>query len=129
MPLKTRAIQPGYSNGLCTNEFVEKVNCGFATQVYAKFLKKKWGVDACVEDEYNKWQIKKMLLDLNLIYDPAMCVECYAEEPCGIVVTGQIFNPQSTCLAPTNVTAETEYPPQQDCDEPDDVTAELSYQT
>lgn len=106
--LKTRSVQPGYDTEHCSSDFVEKVNCNFAQQVYAKLIEQKYGVESCIGDEYDKYFVKKQLLNLNLIYDPTLCksVKCCA--PCGISITIQEFNP-ITNTAPVFISADLEF--------------------
>jgi hypothetical protein len=109
--LVKRSIQPGYGSELCSVEVIEAVNCGFAKQVFALYARERYGVDQCVEDEYDKLAIKKELLDLNLIYDPDMCKTVVCLAPTDVVVAMVIFNPgpaeepviPEACVAPTDV--------------------------
>lgn len=86
VPLKTRSVQPGYGNDLCSVEFIEKINCRFAAQIYNKMIQKKYGIKTCIEDELDKYLIKKGLLDLNLIYDPNACIVPEAVVECAPIV-------------------------------------------
>lgn len=86
IPLKRRSVQPGYDTELCSVEYVEKINCAFANQIYAKMLVRKYGVNQCIDDSFNKYLIKKTILDFNLIYDPLACIPEPVVEACDPVV-------------------------------------------
>lgn len=106
--LKTRSVQPGYDTEHCSPDFVEKVNCNFAQQVYARLMEQKYGVESCLVDDYDKYFVKKQLLDLNLIYDPNLCKPTKCCAPCGVSVKVQEFNP-ITNTAPTTIDSDIEY--------------------
>lgn len=91
--LKTRQIQPNYGGGNCSIELIEKVNCGFASQVYNKMIQEKYGIKTCIDDQLIKYTIKKELLDLNLIYDPNAC----------IVVPAPVVCPEVPVVPPTPI--------------------------
>lgn len=71
--LKPRAITPGYYTPGCSPAYTEKVNCAFAEQMYNQMLVTRYGLTICCEEDRIKWEIKKALLDLRAIYDPALC--------------------------------------------------------
>lgn len=103
VPLRLRSVQPNYGAGECSVDFVEKVNCRYADQVFAKYALKKYGVKQCKEDEFDKWYIKKQLLKLNLIYDPSACIIPEVEEVCEPIVEPPV---PIQCLAATSVTVQ-----------------------
>lgn len=117
--LKYRSVQPGYGSSLCDNELVESVSCGFADQVYAKFVNNVYGVDTCKQDCYDNFFIKKQILNINLIDDPQFCKVTTCCAPCIIGVEIVNFNlsvviqntvpPVIPCLVPTAVTAQFSY--------------------
>lgn len=124
--LLEKHIQPGYSTGHCSPEVVERVNCAFAKQVYARFVNKKYGVNQGLLDEYDKWFVKKTLLDFNMAEDPDLCKTIVCTAPCHAVakilsagslgcpfpefISGNIPAPPSVpCLIPTNLTAVISY--------------------
>lgn len=90
--IKTRAVQPGYGTGPCSTDIVENVNCNFAQQMYAKFNEQKYGVDSCFEEEFEKWNTKKRILELNLIFDSNVCKVNTCCAPCGILVNIDVFD-------------------------------------
>ena len=125
VPLKTRSVQPGYGVGLCSVEYVEKINCAFANQVYANFINKKYGVDQCIENEFDKYLVKKSILDLNLIYDPDACIVPVVAEVCPeipLVVPTPI-----PCMGPSSVTTEIVFEPVL-CPAPTSVSTSIVYQ-
>lgn len=122
--LKTRSVQPGYDTGECSSDFVEKVNCNFAQQVYSKMTERKYGVETCIEDEFDKYLIKKELLDLNLIDDPNYCKTITCCAPSCVTVELQEFLTVTT--APTNISVELE-PIIEPCLPPENVEARIEY--
>lgn len=121
-----RTIQPGYDNLLCSTAVIERINCGFARQVYARYLDLKYGVNACIEDEYDKYWIKKSMFALDLIYDPDQCkvAECCAPEDA--VAELYVYHPNN-CQAPINSSVVVSYPAFAGCEEPEDAEAEIVY--
>lgn len=113
--LKLRSVQPGYNVGECSPEFVEKVNCNFAQQIFGKLLKQKYGVNACLNDDFDKYYIKKQLLDLNLIYDSNFCQVEQIVEVCPVieeVIVYSTVNPTAPVNITTSVTVDNNiYPP------------------
>lgn len=97
-----RTIQPGYNTGHCSIDLVEKVNCDFAKQVYAKYLSKHYGVDQGLEDNYDEFLIKKNLLELNLIDDPDFCKPVFCCEPCGVRAV-LLFVKTNNCQPPNSI--------------------------
>jgi len=69
---KPRTIRPGYfiKNPCLTTEYVEKVNCTFSNQVYNQMISVRYGVSSCCETDVNKWDIKKQIVDFELITIP-----------------------------------------------------------
>lgn len=124
--LKNRSVLPNYGNSIgdCSFEYMEKVNCNFAEQAYARIIGKKYGIKSCEELEYDKWWIKKQLLNLNLIEDPNACIIPPVVVPCD-VPTPPVPPTPIACPAPTNVTATFSYIV--DCDAPTDVEATFSF--
>lgn len=122
-----RNIQPGYSTGNCSTELYEKVNCGFSAQLYARFVQAHYGVESCLQDRFDEYLIKKRLLDLNMIYDPEMCVTPPCCAPCGVTATLKVFYVNS-CPAPRNVSAQVTVTPIT-CTAPSGVNAVINYQS
>ncbi len=125
-PLKARMIQPNYGEGECSVEFVERVNCKFSNQVYAKLLTKKYGVNPCIDDELDKWLIKKQLLNLNLIYDPNACIVPPTPEMCPEVPV--VPPTPNVCGTPTNVVVTISDPLPVSCGTPTIIDVEIVYQ-
>lgn len=122
-----RRVQPGYSTGSCSQELFELINNGFARQVYSRFLSKKYGVDSCVEDDFQRQWIKKQLLDLNLLLDPDLCCEVECKIPCGVTASLRVFH-FTSCLIPKNPVA-TVTVPEIVCNVPASVDAIIVYQS
>jgi hypothetical protein len=99
--LHLRRIKPGYfsTNSCITTEYMERVNCNFAKQVYDDMLIRRYGITVCCDHDVNSWDIKKQVLDLELLGDPSLCKStiCYCLAPCLIDV---IFTLTPVCLAP-----------------------------
>lgn len=125
LALKARSVQPGYDVGECSADFVEQVNCNFATQVYARLNEQKYGVESCIEDNYDKWLLKKQLLELNLIYNPDLCkpILCCAPE---CVTTELIIFNQVNPTAPINLSVDID-PGYTPALPPEDVNSTITY--
>lgn len=84
--LHLRKIKPGYNspNSCYTTNYIEKVNCSFAEQVYNAMLVKRYGITVCCEEDLMMWDIKKQLMDLDILKDPKMCKStlCDCKPPC-----------------------------------------------
>ncbi len=104
--LHSRKVKPGYNTPGCSPEYTEKINCNFADQVYNKMIQVRYGITPCCEDEYDKYLLKKELLDLQAIYDEdgcrSTCFTCKA--PCGVETSMRIYYP-IYCLPPGDVDA------------------------
>ena len=114
--LHPRRIKPGYfsTNSCITTEYMERVNCNFAKQVYDDMLIRRYGITVCCDHDVNSWDIKKQVLDLELLGDPSLCKStiCYCLAPCLIDV---IFTLTPVCLAPALIDATFDnlcYPPE-----------------
>lgn len=68
--LKPRRIPPGYSTPGCSPEYTEKVDCNFADQAFDKMSSIRYGINSCCEEDFDRWDIKKRLLDLKAINTP-----------------------------------------------------------
>jgi len=73
--LHARRIKPGYfsTNSCLTTEYIERVNCTFALEVYNQMIIKRYGVTVCCDNDLDQWDIKKQVLDFELLTDPALC--------------------------------------------------------
>ena len=99
--LHPRKIKPGYNspNSNISTDYIEKVNCTFAEQVYNQMLVNRYGITVCCNEDLTKWDIKKQVLDFELLIDPSLCRStiCYCPEPCFI---SAIITVLPTCVAP-----------------------------
>lgn len=70
LKLNLRPVVPGYKPPVCSPEYYDKVNCMYADQVNTQMLAVRYGLEVCCDDEFDKWDIKKELLDLQSIKNP-----------------------------------------------------------
>ena len=99
--LHSRRIKPGYfsTNSCLTTEYIERVNCTFALEVYNQMIIKRYGVTVCCDNDLDQWAIKKQGLDFELLTDPALCKStiCTCKKPCLVSAT---FILGATCYPP-----------------------------
>jgi hypothetical protein len=99
--LHSRRIKPGYfsTNSCLTTEYIERVNCTFALEVYNQMIIKRYGVTVCCDNDLDQWSIKKQGLDFELLTDPALCKStiCTCKKPCLVSAT---FILGATCYPP-----------------------------
>jgi hypothetical protein len=102
--IHSRKVKPGYNTKSCSPEYFDRINCAFADQVFNQIVKKRFGITPCCEDEFDKYLLKKELLDLQILYDPNICKStCYTcKAPCGIETVLTVYSP-ILCLPPQNV--------------------------
>lgn len=68
---RLRSVRPGYDTPGCPADYFEKVSCKFAEALYKDVLADRYGITTnCSSDEFNKWEIKKELLNLAAITNP-----------------------------------------------------------
>lgn len=84
--LHLRKIKPGWNspNKCLTLEYIEKVNCSFAQAVYNQMLVTRYGITVCCDEDLNALDIRKQLLDLDMLKDPTLCKStlCCCPAPC-----------------------------------------------
>ena len=106
LELNLRKVKPGYNspNSCVTLEYLQRVNCNFALQVYNEMLIKRYGITVCCDQDVDTWDIQKSELDYMLMGDPGMCKStlCDCKAPCLIDVT---FTLVPTCVAPILIDA------------------------
>lgn len=66
-----RSVQPGYVAPICSTEKYEKITCKSAEILYKSVLELRYGISNCCPEEDDKWLIKKQLIDLEALRDPA----------------------------------------------------------
>ena len=88
-----RSIQPGYSTPVCSTEKYEKISCKSAEVYYKQVLYLRYGITDCCPEDTNKWLIKKELIDMDALRDPAYI--CTEVSPCC---------PTSSCSGTCNCT-------------------------
>jgi hypothetical protein len=62
-----------------TTEYIERVNCTFASQVYNQMIITRYGVTVCCDNDLDQWDIKKQVLDFELAADKICkkpCLPC-----------------------------------------------------
>jgi len=101
LELNLRKVKPGYNspNSCVTLEYLQRVNCNFALQVYNEMLIKRYGITVCCDQDVDTWDIQKSELDYMLMGDPSLCKStlCDCKAPCLIDV---VFALVPTCVAP-----------------------------
>lgn len=106
LDLHLRRIKPGYfsPNSCITTEYMDRVNCNFAKQVYDAMLIKRYGITVCCDHNVDAWDIKKQVLDFELLTDPNLCKStlCYCPAPCLI---GAFITVNPTCIKPNLISA------------------------
>jgi hypothetical protein len=92
--LNTRFVKPGYSTPSCSPEYTERVNCNYGDQLYNRMLSVRYGLTVCCDEAFDKWLIKKELLDLTSLKNTefdccppiAPCNVCNTQECCCVVI-------------------------------------------
>ena len=66
----------GYSsvNDCLTTEYIEKVNCTFAAEVYNQMIVKRYGITMKSNIDMDTWDIKKQILNYDLLVDSSLCI-------------------------------------------------------
>jgi len=104
--LHNRKVYPGYNTPGCSPEYTEEVNCEFAKQIFNIVKKRRYGITVCCDEDLQKYQIKKDLLDLRAIYDPQACVACPPKDccpPCEVIPP--VIPVPVPCSPSTDITA------------------------
>lgn len=111
LELHPRRIKPGYFSPNCKVplEYIEKVNCTFAKQVYDSMLVSRYGITVCCDNDLPTWANRKAILDYEMLIDPSLCKStlCYCPKPC-LIGTEIVLLP--TCVAPAIVSAVIDLP-------------------
>lgn len=104
--IKNRTVKPGYNTKGCSPAYVEKISCAFSEAMFQQAASRRYGIEFCCGQDLDELDIKKQLMDFQMITDPEACVSssslCCA--PCNVVASLVTFNPLS-CPAPTGVAA------------------------
>lgn len=72
-PVNLKTIYPTFKVPFCDAEYVEKIKCSFAEQVYKKMQSERYKIKPCCNDSLNKYHIKHEILKLDMIEDPELC--------------------------------------------------------
>ena len=75
-----RSVKPGYNTPACSPEYYENVVCNYSEWMYKDVLKRRYGISSCCDEEILKWEIKKELLDLDILVNPDYT--CAPNNPC-----------------------------------------------
>jgi hypothetical protein len=75
-----RKVRPGYDTAACSPEYYENVVCNYSEWMYKDVLKRRYGISSCCDEEILKWEIKKELLDLDILVNPDYT--CAPNNPC-----------------------------------------------
>jgi hypothetical protein len=106
LDLHIRRIKPGYfsPNSCITTEYMDRINCNFAKQVYDAMLIKRYGITVCCDQDVDTWDVRKQVLDFELLTDPTLCQStlCYCPAPC-LIGASLSINP--TCIKPNLISA------------------------
>ena len=106
LDLHLRRIKPGYfsPNSCITTEYMDRINCNFAKQVYDAMIIKRYGITVCCDHDVDTWDVRKQVLDFELLTDPNLCKStlCYCPAPCLI---GASITVNPTCIKPNLISA------------------------
>ena len=84
LKLVVRRVEPGYTTPGCSPEYTEKVLCNFSEIVYDQMIKIRYGITVCCEEDLQKWEIKKELVNLEAIKNTeSPCTETDTCSDCG----------------------------------------------
>lgn len=76
-------VKPGYTSKTCNDNYFLEVTCSYAERIYKEVMSLRYGISNCCDDltETYKLEIKKAILDLDVINDPDY--ECNTSSTCG----------------------------------------------
>jgi len=66
-----KSVRPGYNTPACSIEKYEKISCNFGEAYYREVVEKRYGVSNCCPQDIDKWTVKKELIELQALIDPA----------------------------------------------------------
>ncbi len=84
-----RTIKPGYSTPTCDIEKYEQISCKSAQALYRQVLTLRYGISNCCPEEDEYWFVKKELIDIAALYNPAF--------PCAVSSCGCNSNCGGSC--------------------------------
>ena len=76
-----RKVKPGYDTKACTAEYYEEVMCHYSEWMYKDVLERRYGISNCCPDELMKWEIRKEMLELDVLINPDYT--CLPQPDCG----------------------------------------------
>lgn len=112
--LITRRVKPGYYTKGCPPEYTEKISCKFGDTMFDDVARVRYGITICCDHDVEKWWIKKELLNLKAIYDPALdcppkrCY-CYTIEQAVGTTEFKYVNCDGDCTSITLLQGDTQY--------------------
>lgn len=129
--LITRRVKPGYYTKGCPPEYTEKISCKFGDTMFDDVAKVRYGIDICCDHDVEKWWIKKELLNLKAIYDPALdcppkVCYCYTIVQTAGTTDFKYISCDGDCTMTTLVAGDTQYVcsqtwPSAICPDPEDL--------
>ena len=80
-------VKPGYTSKTCNDDYFLEVTCSYSERIYKEVMSLRYGISNCCDDltETYKLEIKKAILDLDVINDPDY--ECNTSSTCGCNTT------------------------------------------
>jgi len=76
-----RKVKPGYNTKACTADYYEEVMCNYSEWMYRDVLERRYGISNCCPDELMKWEIRKEMLELDVLINPDYT--CLPAPDCG----------------------------------------------
>jgi len=124
-----RSITPGYYTPGCPPEYTLKINKKFGDQVFNEVAKLRFGITVCCDQDVDKWDIKKELLELKALYDPDFCIcsSTTCDEPCNVTASILVIIPEINCPQPEEVTGGFEIEPDPCPDPTNDIDVTFAY--
>jgi len=107
-----RTVKPGYDTKGCSPAYVEKISCSWSESLFQQAASVRYGIKFCCSADFPPLDIKKQLLDFELITDPDACktITNPCCPPCLLIGEICVFDPRS-CNPPENLTGELVLPP------------------
>lgn len=71
MVYNVRSVTPGYNTPACSAEKFETISCKASQILYRNVLTLRYGISNCCPEEDEYWLVKKELIDIAALYNPA----------------------------------------------------------
>ena len=77
-------VKPGYNSKTCDNEYFDRITCEYSERMYKQVMSLRYGISNCCDDltETYKLEIKKAILNLDIINDPDYTCTTYSDCGC-----------------------------------------------